>query len=77
MKDIFVSLLNMSLAPSLLIAAAALVRLFKGVPKKARCVLWGFAALRLIFPFSVESIFSLLPKKEVNRCKAGGYRYYS
>lgn len=65
MKDIFVSLLNMSLAPSLLIAAAALVRLFKEVPKKARCVLWGFAALRLIFPFSVESIFSLLPKKEV------------
>lgn len=65
MKDIFVSLLNMSLAPSLLIAAAVLVRLFKGVPKKARCVLWGFAALRLIFPFSVESIFSLLPQKEV------------
>ena len=65
MKDLFVSLLNMSLAPSLLIAVTALLRLFKGVPKNARCVLWGFVALRLIFPFSVESIFSLLPKKEV------------
>lgn len=65
MKDIFVSLLNMSLAPSLLIAAIALARLFKAVSKKARCVLWDFAALRLIFPFSLESIFSLMPKKEV------------
>lgn len=65
MKGIFISLLNMSLVSSLLIAAIIIVRLFKGVPKKARCILWGFAALRLIFPFSLESVFSLMPQKKL------------
>lgn len=62
MKELFVSLLSMSLVSSLLIIAAVLAHFFK-LPKRARCALWACAAVRLIFPISFESVFSLVPEK--------------
>lgn len=62
MKDLFVSLLSMNLSSSLVIAAAVLAHFFKA-PKRARCALWACAAVRMMIPFSVESVFSLVPEK--------------
>ncbi|MCM1054095.1 MAG: peptidoglycan DD-metalloendopeptidase family protein [Bacteroides sp.] len=64
MKAVFFSLLDKCIASSLLIAAIVIVRLFKDVPKNTRRILWSFAVLRLISPFSVKSVFSLIPQKQ-------------
>ncbi len=62
MEKIFIVIFNMSLIASLLtIAILALRILLKQTPKAFFCVLWGFVAIRLIFPFSPESPFSLIP----------------
>lgn len=34
------------------------------MPKWINCLLWGMVAIRLIFPFSIESAFSLQPSAE-------------
>ena len=65
MEAIFLKLLNISFTASYLVLAVALVRiLFKKAPKWAICLLWGVVALRLICPFNIESIFSLIPNAE-------------
>ena len=62
MERIFLSVFNMSLIASLLtVAILALRLLLKKTPKAFFCILWGFVAIRLIFPFSPESPFSLVP----------------
>lgn len=62
MGDIFLKLLNMSIAASWLILAVLLLRLLlKKTPKWIHCLLWGFVAVRLICPFSIESAYSLIP----------------
>ncbi|MHB8061791.1 MAG: DUF5301 domain-containing protein [Ruminiclostridium sp.] len=64
MEDLFLSVLNMSLTASYVIAAVMLVRLFlKKAPKAISYALWAVAGFRLVFPFSFESVFSLLPFK--------------
>ncbi len=65
MEAIFLKLVNMSLTASwLVLAVIALRSLLKNVPKYIRVILWGFVGIRLIFPFSLESIFSLIPSSE-------------
>lgn len=65
MEAIFIKLLNVSIAASWLILAVILFRMvLRNAPKWIRCVLWGLVAVRLICPFSVESMFSLLPSGE-------------
>lgn len=65
MGDIFLKLLNMSIAASWLILAVLLLRLLlKKTPKWIHCLLWGFVAVRLICPFSIESAYSLIPSAE-------------
>lgn len=65
MEFVFLKLLNMSIAAGWLILAVAAVRLLlKRVPKWMACALWGIVAIRLICPFSPESIFSLIPSAE-------------
>lgn len=65
MGVIFLKLLNMSITASWLILAVVCIRfLFRKIPKWILCLLWGVVAIRLIFPFSVESIFSLQPSAE-------------
>ncbi|MCH5197624.1 MAG: hypothetical protein J1E34_01850 [Oscillospiraceae bacterium] len=63
MTDLFLRLLNMSITAGWLILAVCLFRIvFKNAPKFFRCILWGLVALRLILPFSMESVLSLIPK---------------
>lgn len=63
--DLFLNLLNMSISASWLIAAVLLLRLvFRKAPKWVNCLLWAIAGLRLILPFSVESVLSLIPSAE-------------
>lgn len=65
MEAVFLKIINMSITASWLILAVILLRLLlKKAPKWIMGVLWGFVAIRLIFPFSLESIFSLIPSAE-------------
>lgn len=66
MEALFLKILNLSFQGSWIILAVVLWRLiFRKSPKYIRGILWAVVALRLIFPFSVESIVSLMPAKEV------------
>lgn len=65
MNAVFIKLLNMSITASWLVLAVIILRfLLKKAPKWIRGILWGFVAIRLICPFSLESIFSLVPSAE-------------
>ena len=62
MGELFLTVLNMSLTASYVILFVIIIRLLiKKAPKFISYALWGVVAFRLIFPFSFESIFSLLP----------------
>ncbi len=63
MERVFFYIFNMSLTASLLtVAILALRLLLKKTPKAFFCILWGFVAIRLIFPITPESPFSLIPE---------------
>lgn len=65
MDAVFLKLLNMSLTASWIVLAVLILRLLlKRAPKWINCLLWGVVGLRLIFPFSIESLFSLIPSAE-------------
>ncbi len=68
MDAVFINLLNMSIAASWLILAVIILRmLLKKAPKWINCILWGIVAVRLVCPFSFESILSLIPSaKTIN-----------
>jgi len=62
MDKLFFTILNMSLTGAFVIAAICLMRLpLKKAPKTISYCLWAVAGFRLAFPFSFESIFSLIP----------------
>jgi len=62
MDTLFLTILNMSLTGAFVIAAIILARQFlKKAPKIISYVLWAVVGFRLVFPFSIESIFSLIP----------------
>ena len=66
MEAVFIKVLNMSISAGWLILAVMLLRLLlKKAPKWISVVLWGLVGLRLVFPFSLESVFSLIPSAEV------------
>lgn len=61
MDKIFLQILNMSITSSYVILFVMLIRfLLKKTPKIYSYSLWSVVLLRLIFPFSFESIFSLI-----------------
>lgn len=65
MEELFLKLVNMSITASWMILAVILFRIIlKKAPKYIRVLLWGLVALRLIFPFSLESVLSLIPSTE-------------
>ncbi len=65
MGDLFLKILNMSIAASWLILAVVLLRLVvKKAPKWIAVLLWGIVAVRLVVPFSFESTLSLIPSAE-------------
>ena len=62
MGEIFLKIVNMSIAASWLIVAVVLLRiLLKKAPKWINCVLWSLVAIRLVCPFFPESNLSLVP----------------
>ena len=62
MTGIFLQIINMSITASYGILAVMLLRLIiNKAPKWITVALWGVASLRLIFPFSIESVLSLIP----------------
>lgn len=65
MNEIFLKVLNMSIAASWLILAVVVLRLvLKRAPKWIAVALWGIVALRLAVPFSFESALSLIPSAD-------------
>lgn len=65
MADIFLKIVNMSISASWIVLAVLLLRLLlKKAPKWINGILWGIVGLRLIMPFSLESVFSLIPSSE-------------
>ena len=65
MRVVFFRLVNMSITASWLVLAVILLRiLLKKAPKSIHCILWALVAVRLLCPFSPESILSLIPSAE-------------
>ena len=65
MEAVFLKILNMSLTATWLALAVMLLRpLLKKAPKWISVAMWALVGIRLICPFSVESIFSLTPDTE-------------
>ena len=66
MVNIFTEIINMSITASYIVPLIILLRLlFKKAPKWIMVLLWSFVAIRLLCPFSVESIFSLIPQRDI------------
>ena len=65
MTDLFIHLLNMSITAGWLVLAIALLRpVLKKAPRAIVCALWALVAVRLLLPFSIESVLSLIPSAE-------------
>ncbi len=65
MAGIFLKIVNMSISACWIILAILLLRfILKKAPKWINCALWGIAGLRLVMPFSFESVMSLIPSTE-------------
>lgn len=66
MMDLFLRLFNMSVTASWLILAILIMRPFLAkAPKWIRGILWSLVGIRLAIPISFESVFSLIPVKEL------------
>ena len=62
MREIFISLLNMSISAGWLVLCVVILRLFlKKAPRWIACMLWAMVAVRLLCPVSIESGLSLVP----------------
>lgn len=65
MSEVFLKIVNMSISASWIVLAVLLLRLLlKKAPKWISVILWGIVAIRLICPFSIESVMSLIPSAE-------------
>ncbi len=62
MLDIFLYFFNMSITAGYLVLAIVFARfIFKKLPKWSFCVMWGLVGFRLVCPFSLKSVLSLIP----------------
>ena len=76
MDAVFLKLLNLSVQAGWIVLAVLALRLILSrthAPKSVRCVLWGLVGARLLFPFSLESVISLMPAKEVLSARTARY----
>ena len=63
MNNIFLKILNMSIAGGITVLVVLLARLLlRKAPKWTRLLLWGIVGIRLALPFFVESPLSLMPR---------------
>lgn len=61
----FSNVLNVSIVAAWMVLAVIILRFFlKKMPKWISVVLWGMVAVRLLLPFSIESVFSLIPSAQ-------------
>ena len=64
-SEIFLWFFNRAIAAGWLIIAVILLRfILKKAPKWINCAMWGICALRLVLPFSLKSVLSLIPSAE-------------
>ena len=62
LASIFLHVLNMSYVGGIVIALVLAIRIsLKKFPKKYSYLLWVVPLIRLVFPFSIESVVSLIP----------------
>lgn len=62
MNQFFIVLLNNAVISSVLIFAVIMIRAcIKKAPRWITCALWGLVAIKLVFPFSIESMLSMIP----------------
>ncbi len=65
MSSIFLKIVNMSISAGWIVLAVIVLRLLlKKAPKWINGVLWAIVGLRLVMPFSLESVLSLIPSAE-------------
>ncbi|MBQ7961539.1 MAG: hypothetical protein IJ289_02980 [Clostridia bacterium] len=65
MDEVMIKLFNMSLTAVWLILAVIVLRLIlKKAPKYINLIMWGLVGLRLVCPFTFESVLSLIPSAE-------------
>ena len=65
MENIFLKTVNLSITTGWFILALLIFRpLIKRLPRAFSCILWGLVGIRLVLPFSIRSILSLIPSSE-------------
>ncbi len=65
MSEIFLEIVNRSIAASWIILGVLVLRFaLKKAPKRITVLLWAVVAVRLLCPFSIESVLSLIPSAE-------------
>jgi len=65
LTDIILKLVDMSITASWIVLAVIILRfVLKKAPKWVLCLLWAVVGLRLVCPFSFESVLSLIPRAE-------------
>ena len=68
MSELFLNIVNRSISASWVVIAVLLLRFcLKKAPKWVNVLLWGMVAVRIVFPFSIESALSLIPSAETIR----------
>ena len=61
-EQVFIKILNMSLNATFVVIAVLFLRFFfRKIPKKYSYLLWMIVFLRFLWPFTVESVVSLIP----------------
>ncbi len=64
-EALFLKIANMSINAGWIVFAVLILRIiFRKAPRWIFCVLWGLVAIRLVCPFTIESVFSLIPSSE-------------
>ena len=65
MSELFLKIVNMSISASWIVVAVLTLRFcLKKAPKWVNVLLWGIVAVRMVFPFSIESVLSMIPSAE-------------
>ena len=65
MSELFLAIFNTAVTAGWLVLAVLVARLLlKNAPGWAKCALWAIVGLRLIWPFELESIVSLVPSAQ-------------
>ena len=63
MEAVFERILQISLSGSVIVLAVLVLRLMlRKAPRRAVCLLWILAVLRLLVPFEIQSDWSLQPE---------------